>query len=210
MEAVADSNSFSRVALAVVALIALTSGCAGTGEMAATGALESRPVEMTPTTLQVTSQVPAGEQERADRMFAAAMSDGEYSTDELERAYSESVACTVRAGFEAEVLQFDPDYREFASAVMASGPMDANGEDAASLTLTACQAIYWDVARVQWEKTLPASSGEEAVRLQQERNRNHLACLANEGYVFDDLETAIWSDEVPLTLLVECGEATSG
>ena len=119
MEAVADSNSFSRVALAVVALIALTSGCAGTGEMAATGALESRPVEMTPTTLQVTSQVPAGEQERADRMFAAAMSDGEYSTDELERAYSESVACTVRAGFEAEVL---PALRAAVRRVMNDQP----------------------------------------------------------------------------------------
>lgn len=205
-----NSISFPRMSLAVVALVALASGCGGSRDMAATGAVESRQVEMTPTTLQVTSQMPAGEQDRADRMFAAAMSDGEYSTDELERAHGESVACTVRAGFEAEVLQFDPDYREFASVVAASGPMDANGEDAASLTLTACQATYWDVAYVEWEKTQPASSGEEAVRLQQERDRNHLECLANEGYVFDDLETAIWSDEVPLTLLVECGEATSG
>ena len=62
------------------------------------------------------------------------------------------------AGFEATVLELDPDYHGFLAAVAASGPVDSNGEDAASLTLTACQSAYWDPAYFHWERSSPASS----------------------------------------------------
>jgi hypothetical protein len=210
-------NAFrgTGVVLAAVALGAAIVGCGSSPELAASGVAvidESgqRAIAAATTTMQVLPEVSIEEQARADRMFAAALSDGVFSTGELERFALESVACAGRAGFEATMNEFEPDYRQFSFGVAVSGNGASGDEDAAALAFGACQSAFWDLAYVNWETRAPAGSAEEAVRLQQERDRSHLACLAEAGYIFADLYTAAFSDAVPVDLFVECGEPTYG
>ncbi len=147
----------TRVRVTALAILTMIlSGC-GADSYSDELQLEATPVGDVPTSTAPVLQASAEEQAAFDEMFAEAISDGLVSANELEQFALEAVQCTVRAGYESALLDFDP--RTGAASFATSGDQpDPGPEEAAS---DACQDTYYWPAFLEFTKTSGPSEEEQ-------------------------------------------------
>ncbi|MCP4958776.1 MAG: hypothetical protein GY925_05835 [Actinomycetia bacterium] len=86
-----------------------------------------------------------GEWAIAEEMFESAMSDGIMSVPELRALAVESVECTRRAGFDADLLEWSPRGAEFS---IGGGTMAE--ADVADAVFESCMALYFYPAQSEY------------------------------------------------------------
>lgn len=209
MMPVTRADRQQRLLWLLILVAIFSAGCANDNRSANGHDLTSGSHAAVPTSVRYIAEASTEEQVAAQRLLADAIEDGEVTAQEFEAMALESIACTRRAGFEAELDYFNAEKRTFSFSVRT---VDQTGsgedDDPAGVAQDACSALYLHPAWEAYDETNPRS--EEEIQLQtQRREQDVFDCLGRAGFEFETIDDFMASEDVPADIRMVCVRAYS-